>query len=546
MGDMTPAGLAAPVLLPESAPFTPAQRAWLNGYFAAIFAAGRAVADPGVPATPAPAAADADESAPWHDAAIALDERMRLADGRPLRQRMMAAMGQLDCGQCGYLCRTYAEAVASGAEKDLRKCVPGGRETAKVLRTLAADVGAAAAAGTAPAAATRAAVPGAAPAAETPAAEPGSRTRPFRAALRRSERLNGTGSDKPVQNVVLSVAGSGIVYEPGDSLGVWPTNYPEEVELLLAILKARGSEPVALPGGGVVVAREALLRECDLRVPTPELYRLLSRHARDDIEATRLARFAANDSDAAGIELHDVLDVLVRFRSSRPTIAEFVGALARMQPRLYSIASSQRAHPDEVHLTVAVVRYDLYRRGYRGVASSFFAEDAQPGARVPVFVQRSHGFRLPEDAAAPVIMVGPGTGIAPFRAFLEERAATGARGRNWLFFGAQHGSTDFLYRAELAALQDRGVLTRLDTAFSRDQAGKVYVQHRMLERAADLWRWLDEGAFFYVCGDAKHMAGDVDRALRRIAMTAGGLDEAGAAAFVSRLTAEGRYRKDVY
>jgi sulfite reductase (NADPH) flavoprotein alpha-component len=217
-----------------------------------------------------------------------------------------------------------------------------------------------------------------------------------------------------------------------------------------------------------------------------------------------------------------------------------------MQPRLYSIASSQKRHPREVHLTVSVLRYDRNDRTYMGAGSGFLAEHLRPGRTASVFVQRAHGFRLPPDLAAHLIMVGPGTGIAPFRAFLQERAAAGATGRNWLFFGNQRREADFLYRAELEDFAAKRILTRMDLAFSRDQTSKVYVQHRMLEAAPELWRWLANGASLYVCGDAKRMAGDVDLALRQIAVTQGGMDAAAARRYVSELAKAGRYLRDVY
>ena len=228
------------------------------------------------------------------------------------------------------------------------------------------------------------------------------------------------------------------------------------------------------------------------------------------------------------------------------TAAEFIALLKKLQPRLYSISSSPKAHPDEVHLTIAAVRYDGHGRPRKGVCSTFLAERCAEATPVPVFVQTSHGFRLPEDGDVPVIMCGPGTGIAPFRAFLEERLATGAKGRNWLFFGDQKRDTDFLYREQLEAWVADGHLTRLDLAFSRDQAEKIYVQNRMLENAAELWSWLQSGAHFYVCGDASRMAKDVDTALHQIAETAGGLTKEAAAEYIQKLKTERRYQRDVY
>jgi sulfite reductase (NADPH) flavoprotein alpha-component len=516
-------------VIPETAPFTVAQRAWLNGFFAGLLSA-----EPLAAAAAAPAP-ESDEDFPWHDPTLALDERMKLADGQASPRRLMAAMGQLDCGQCGYLCKTYAEAIASGAEKDLTRCVPGGKPTAKRLKVLVAE----APPPTAPAA--PAATSGHA---VVPTAAKVGRDHPAAARLLRSEPLNRSGAEKQTQNVVLSLAGTGLDYAPGDSLGVWPVNQGEEVELLLAILRAKGSEEVALPSGPTLTVREALLRRCNLREPSEELLQLLSCAARDDIEGTRLARL--DDAALAAAGVHDVFDLLVKFRSARPPIVEFVQALAPLQPRLYSIASSLRCHPGEVHLTVAVVRYELHTRGYQGVASCFFADRLRRGARVPVYVQRSHGFALPADPAAPIVMIGPGTGIAPFRAFLQERAAAGAPGKSWLFFGNTRRELDFLYRGELEGYLRKGALARLDTAFSRDQGRKVYVQHRIREQGAELWRWLQDGAYIYVCGDAQRMAKDVDEALKEVAAAHGAMNAEQAAEYVSALAKAGRYARDVY
>ncbi len=523
----------AVTLLPENAPFTPAQRAWLNGFFAGLLGLDGAAAS----ATPGAVPAEAEEDFPWHDETLALDERMKLAEGRAFPRQLMAAMGQLDCGQCGYLCQSYAEKIAEGGEKDLSKCVPGGKATQKMLKTLLAKT---------PAPGARQA-PVSAVAAELAADVPVGmgRDRPYLATLVASRPLNAADAEKQTQNVVISLAGSGIAYEPGDSLGVWAGNLPEEVDLVLTILRARGSEQVTLADGTASTAREALTRQCNLREPSDELYQLLSRHARNDIEATRLARLAEDAAAADDHGVHDVFDVLTTFRSARPTVAEFVQSLGRLQPRLYSIASSLKAHPDEVHLTVAVVRYALYRRDYGGGASKFLAGRLRPGQRVPVYIQVSHGFRLPADDV-PVIMIGPGTGVAPFRAFLEERAARGASGRNWLFFGNQRRGQDFLYREEFETYLKSGVLTNLHTAFSRDQAQKVYVQDRMLEQGRELWAWLETGACFYVCGDAQRMARDVDTTLKLIAVQHGGLSEEKAAEYVKTLAATGRYLRDVY
>jgi sulfite reductase (NADPH) flavoprotein alpha-component len=415
--------------------------------------------------------------------------------------------------------------------------VPGGRETAKKVKEIVAQA--------------RLAEPASAkPAAPAPAREPAERgygrDAPVAARLASTSLLTAQGADKETRHIVIDLAESGLRYEPGDSLGIWPQNNPDEVELLVAILRARGSEAVTLSDGAVITARDALTRECDLRVPSEALYTLLAREATDDADRTRLTRLAEDDSHAATFGVHDVLDALLEFPSARPKIPEFVASLGRMQPRMYSLASSQKKHPGEAHLTVGVLRYDLNDRSYQGTGSSFLGEHLRAGRPLSVFVQRSHGFRLPDDPAAPVIMVGPGTGIAPFRAFLEEREASGHAGRNWLFFGNQRRDADFLYRDELEDLATRRVLTRMDLAFSRDQTHKVYVQHKMLEAAQELWRWLSNGAHIYVCGDAKRMAGDVDIALKQIAADQGGMDAPAAKRYFAELAHLGRYQRDVY
>ena len=254
------------------------------------------------------------------------------------------------------------------------------------------------------------------------------------------------------------------------------------------------------------------------------------------------------DGESAGVpEGHEILDLLKQFPSARPSVDAFVGVLKPMRPRLYSISSSPKMFPDEVHLTCAAVRYlNPLGRQCKGVASTYLADRLRPGQKAKVFVHASHGFAPPADGNVPMIMVGPGTGIAPFRAFLQDRVASGAGGRNWLFFGDQRRDHDFLYRDELERWLVDGVLTRLDTAFSRDQQEKMYVQHRMLERAREIWAWLQDGAHFYVCGDAKRMARDVDAALKQIIAEQGGMTSDAASAYESDLTKSKRYSRDVY
>jgi sulfite reductase (NADPH) flavoprotein alpha-component len=535
-------------VLPESAPFSPAQRAWLNGFFAGMLGGHVATAAQGSVMAAAPTAAPAEqpivqeeEQFPWHDPALTIDERLALAEGKSEERKLMAAMAQLDCGACGYICQTYGEAIARGEEKDLTRCTPGGRDTAKMLKQLAAaakkivpvsqvKVKKAAGAAVAPA-----------PATDAPATF--DRNSPYSARLLRSLPLNAAESSKDTRLVEIDLRGGGIHYKPGDALGVFPENRPELVSEVLEVLGLTGAEDVPGWDGLPMSLRDALLREFTITRPTPDLLDILSRCATDAVERDALQ--ALRDSEDGTGDLH-VLDLLRKFPSARPAAGDFVATLSPLAPRLYSISSSLKAHPGQVHLTVGAVRYaNSLGRACEGVASTFLADRVRPGQTVRVFLHPSHKFGLPENDK-PVIMVGPGTGIAPFRAFLEERAAASCKGRNWLFFGDQREAHDFLYRDELDAWQKSGVLTRLDTAFSRDSDKKVYVQHRMLEQGAELWKWLQEGAHFYVCGDAKRMASDVDKALRQVIIESGRLSAAEADKFVSDMVRSGRYQRDVY
>jgi sulfite reductase (NADPH) flavoprotein alpha-component len=327
---------------------------------------------------------------------------------------------------------------------------------------------------------------------------------PFPAVLKTNRVLNAPGSAKETRHLEIVLEGSGLEYEVGDALGVVPTNCPDFVREILDAAGLDGEEAVKAPDGEEMPLRMALLRKFDLKCFLAEL----------PVKAASAADFAV--------------------------------PLRKLQPRLYSISSSPKAHPGEVHLTVAVVRYELSGRARKGVCSTFFADRVGTDTKVPVFVHRSPSFRLPADGSRPIIMVGPGTGVAPFRAFLEERRAVAATGRNWLFFGDQKALRDFLYRDELASMKEEGLLTKLDTAFSRDQPEKIYVQDRMIENAAEIWSWLQDGGYFYVCGDAVRMAKDVDSALHKIVETAGRLSTEEAVDYVKQLKSEKRYLRDVY
>ncbi|MDH0747677.1 bifunctional nitrate reductase/sulfite reductase flavoprotein subunit alpha [Pseudomonas sp. GD03842] len=368
---------------------------------------------------------------------------------------------------------------------------------------------------------------------------PVSRARPHPARLSINRRLNGEGGAKDTRQFALALGDSRMTYEAGDALGVWPRNCPALVEEVLALTGLPAEQVVKLPKAGDVSLRTALSNHLEIARPTPEVMRFIAqRSASQDLQTLLSEPFKGElKSWLWGRQLADVL----REFPLRCAAQELLSHLTPLQPRLYSIASSAKVHPDAVHLTVAALRYGTRK----GVASTFLADRAED-CEVPVFLQPTRHFRVPVDGDVPMIMIGPGTGVAPFRAFLQERQARGDRGANWLFFGEQHAATDFYYRQEWEAMQKSGLLTRLSLAFSRDQAEKVYVQHRIRQQGAELWRWLQEGARVYVCGDATHMARDVDRALRDVIAEQGGMSAEGADEYL-RLLADGqRYLRDVY
>jgi sulfite reductase (NADPH) flavoprotein alpha-component len=367
---------------------------------------------------------------------------------------------------------------------------------------------------------------------------------PFPATILKNYNLNGPASVKETYHIELSLEGSGFTYKPGDALAVYPMNPPEVVDEMLKLLPFDATEGVPHPDGGIVPLREALIRHYDIR----KLNKAFLGKWMERTDSPLFRAVVESDDRAVINEFlwgRELIDLLHEFPAKFENGADFVSLLKKLQPRLYSIASSLNAHPGEVHLTVSVVRYESRYRKRNGVCSSFLS-DRSAGIQPRVFVHHNKVFALPENTDTDVIMVGPGAGIAPFRSFLEERQVSGAKGRNWLFFGDQYSSCDFLYKDELLAMQADGVLTNLSTAFSRDQREKIYVQHRMLEQGAELWDWLNSGACFYVCGDAARMAKDVDQALRVIAQQHGGLSEDGAADFIKQLRKEKRYARDVY
>lgn len=576
-------------VIPESAPFTPAQRLWLNGYLAGLLSTasgqpaltsrprlrvpvlyasqsgnGAALAE-GFASRLAEAGFDApcrgvDElgdidltkekllllvSSTWGDGdppdhAVEFWNALK-SDSHPrLGQLRYAVLGLGDSNYLGFCAQAKAfdarlEALGAIRFAPRADCDTDYENTAEswfsaVLTELKSE---------SPAAET------AAPAVSARAANGYNKKNPFPARLLTNRRLNAPESARDTRHFEIDLSGSGLSYEAGDVLGVWPRNDPDYVDDLIAALGLSPEDPVPLPGGGSGPLRAALVEKYDVTALGRNL--LAEWSAISPSESLR-ALSASDDLPAIERFLHgrELIDLVLDHPAPIESATAFVSLLRPLAPRLYSISSSPKAHPHQVHLTVARVAYEAHGRGRRGVCSTFLSDRISPDDPLPIFFQPSAHFRLPEDPDKDIILCGPGTGIAPFRAFLEEREATGARGRNWLLFGNPHEATDFLYRDEILAMRGRGLLARLDLAWSRDGETKVYVQDKMREAGAELWRWLEGGAHFYVCGDAKRMAKDVDRALHEIAAEQGALGGEGAAEFVKRLGREKRYQRDVY
>jgi len=372
------------------------------------------------------------------------------------------------------------------------------------------------------------------------------RSNPFPAKLTVNRRLSSLESEKDTRHFELDLTGWGLSFEVGDSLAVYPTNDPVLVEEIIHALGATGNEVV--PAAKTQKPfREALLRDYSITQPTPKFLKAIAERASTSTPLLHELLAPDRKQDLTnyvwGVE---VIDFLVEHPSAKFRPDEFVGFLTKLQPRLYSVASSLKAFPNQVHFIVDVVKYESNGRLRKGVASTFMAERAND-APVPVYPSSAKHFHLPENPDTPLIMIGPGTGVAPFRAFLQERQATGAKGKNWLFFGAQRQKCDYAYGDEFEKMKEDGFLTRLDCAWSRDQAHKIYVQHKMLENATEIWKWIDgEGAQFFVCGDARRMAKDVDAALRKIVQEQGGRTVDQANEYVEKLKSDKRYRRDVY
>jgi sulfite reductase (NADPH) flavoprotein alpha-component len=361
-----------------------------------------------------------------------------------------------------------------------------------------------------------------------------------------NRRLSGPESAKDTRHFELDLTGWGLSFQVGDSLAIYPTNDPELVDEMIHTLGVTGDEEVPRPRGEATTLREALLRDYSITQPTPKFLKAITARANSSTLLKDLLHPERKEDLDRYLWGMEVIDFLNEHPSAKFSPQELVGLLTKLQPRLYSVASSLRVYPDQVHFIVDVIRYESHGRIRKGVASSFLAERADD-APVPVFPSVAKHFHLPEDSDTPTIMVGPGTGVAPFRAYLQERKALGAKGKNWLFFGSQHEKCDFAYGDEFEAFKKDGILTRLDCAWSRDQPKKIYVQHRMMENAGEIWKWIDaEGAHFFVCGDARRMAKDVDAMLRKIVQEQGGKGVEEANEYVEKLKSEKRYKRDVY
>jgi len=373
-----------------------------------------------------------------------------------------------------------------------------------------------------------------------------SKKNPYPAEVLENINLNGRGSNKETRHLVLSLEDSGLTFEPGDSLAILPENDPELVDSLINELGWNPEESVQInEEGDIYSLRKALLSKFEITRLTKSFIQAAAELFHHE-ELKKLAAPGNEEKVKAYIDGRDLLDFVRDFRPVQLKPVDFIHILRKLPARQYSIASSLKANPDEVHLTISTVRFQAHGRNRKGVCSSQIAERIQPGDMLPIYVDQNPNFKLPSNPDTPIIMIGPGTGVAPFRAFLQEREAEGITGKSWLFFGDQHFSSDFLYQVEWQKWLKNGVLTKMDVAFSRDQAEKVYVQHRMLEKRKEFYQWLEDGAVVYVCGDEKHMARDVHQTILTILEKEGGLTSEQAAVYLDQMRKQKRYQRDVY
>ena len=375
-----------------------------------------------------------------------------------------------------------------------------------------------------------------------------SRKNPFPAPLLKRQRLDGPGSEKETFHYEFSLQQSGLIFEPGDSLGVFPRNASELVDEIISLLGFTGDEEVSGTSGESVALRDALQRERTITTPSRQFVQLVA----ERIPAAHFLLEYCDPNNRAKLDSYlwgrHVVDFALEYPELRNKLSapEFAASLSKLQPRLYSIASSLKRYPEQAHLLVTNVGFVSHGRARKGVCTSFLSERIEEGTRVPAFIHSAKHFRLPDDPTAPIIMIGVGTGLAPYRGYLQEREAASATGRNWLFFGEQRRAANFYHEKEMADYLAAGLLTRFDTAFSRDQTSKIYVQHRIRECGREVWSWLNDGAYLYVCGDAERMAPDVDAAIHSVVEEHGGMSKEAAVEFVANLRTQKRYRLDVY
>ena len=526
-------------LIPDNAPFSPDQRSWLNGFFAGLLSLqGEAQGLQPVDAATAlgqevsndPLDDGDDGEAPWHDMAMPMDERMDLAQERPLRRRMMAAMAQQDCGQCGYECEIYANKIFLGEEERMNLCAPGGKATTRMLKKLALEI------------AEESTAPDDAPSNEPAGALGYSREQPVEISFLGSQLLNKEGSQKETVHIDFDLSGAGIEYSAGDSMGIFAQNSPALVEELVKRLKLDPAQDFAGKPLKDILQGDKCLGEAP-----DELYEALAALASDPEDKKNLSAMAEGEDPDGDLETLDVLGVFEKFPALMISAEQLLASLEVLQPRLYSISSSPKAKKDHLSLTVDVVRYTIEERARYGVASTYFADHLTPGGKIKAYIQKAHDFSLPTDEKTPVIMCGPGTGIAPFRSFMQDRAADKCSGASWLFYGHQREACDFFYQEEWEAYQERQQLTRLSTAWSRDEGQpKTYVQDVMRKQGADVFEWFEKGAHFYICGDASRMATDVDNTLKDIIAEHGKMSEPAAKDYLAAMVKSGRYQKDVY
>jgi len=572
-----------PIQLPDDAPFTPEQRAWLNDFLSKALAPGTRTSGPAVPVTvmygsqtgtaeglakklvktlkKGNFAPEIHDMAAYDRSRLSKEKNLLIitstyGDGEPpdtatdLHAWLMSdAAPRLEGVSYSVLAlgdSSYPDFCKCGIEFDTRLAALGAKNlharvdvdvdpdepfaewSAALLATLSPS---------------GAAIPASSNGHAEAIEEGYSKKNPFPSKVVENYNLNGPGA-KQTHQVALTLEGSGLTYEVGDALGVYPLNSGEVADEIIANLPFKPGD-VPAPEGGEVSLREALIRYYDIGSLNKSM--ILKWQAKSGSPFLR-SLVAADDKKAYDDFCwgRDLIDLVVDHPADFIDAEDFVSNLKKLQPRLYSIASSPRAHPGEVHLCVGIVRYDTFGRKRGGICSTFLADRISKGVTPRVFVHRNNAFRLPSDGDTDVIMCGPGTGIAPFRAFLEERKATDAKGKNWLFFGNPHSTTDYLYQKEIEGYIGDGTLSKFDVAWSRDQKEKLYVQHLMVRNGAELWSWLKGGAAFYVCGDASRMAKDVDLALHKVAEEHGKLTAEEAAAFISQLKKEKRYLRDVY